>query len=64
MCGFEMRTQDGRVVKAVSKEKEQARREHEMAIQQGRMTGLVEHITDDGNDLFLRRPQSMRLILA
>ena len=43
-----MRTEDGRVVTAVSKEKEAAKREHEQAIQQGRMTGLVEHVTDDG----------------
>ncbi|KAF7797334.1 hypothetical protein EIP86_008529 [Pleurotus ostreatoroseus] len=47
VCGFEMRTEDGRVVKAVAKEKELAKKEHEQAIQQGRMTGLVEHVTDD-----------------
>ncbi|KAF7797335.1 hypothetical protein EIP86_008530 [Pleurotus ostreatoroseus] len=47
VCGFEMRTEDGRVIKAVAKEKETARKEHEQAIKQGRMTGLVEHVTDD-----------------
>lgn len=48
VCGFEMRTEDGRVLAAVAKEKEAARREHEQAIQTGRMTGLVEHVSDDG----------------
>ena len=33
---------------AVAKEKEAAKMEHSQAIQQGRMTGLVEHVTDDG----------------
>ncbi|KAI0685189.1 hypothetical protein BC835DRAFT_1421505 [Cytidiella melzeri] len=47
VCAFEMRTQDGKVIKAVAKERQQARREHEAAIQQGLMTGLVEHVTDD-----------------
>lgn len=55
VCGFEMRTQDGRVVKAVAKEKEQARREHNAAIQQGIMTGLVEHVTDDSEYSDFRR---------
>ena len=48
MCGFEMRTEDGRVIKAVAKDKETARQEHEQAIEQGKLTGLVEHVTDDG----------------
>ncbi len=48
VCGFKMHTEDGRSITAVAKEKEEARREHEQAIQQGRMTGLVEHVTDDG----------------
>ncbi len=43
-----MHTEDGRSITAVAKEKEEARREHEQAMQQGRMTGLVEHVTDDG----------------
>ena len=48
VCGFEMRTEDGRIITAISMEKETARREHEQAIQQGRLTGLVEHVQDDG----------------
>lgn len=47
ICGFEMTTEGGRVVKAVAKEKEEAKREHEAAIRQGKMTGLVEHVADD-----------------
>ena len=43
-----MRTEDGRVIKAVAKDKETARQEHEQAIEQGKLTGLVEHVTDDG----------------
>lgn len=47
VCGFEMTAEDGTVITAVAKEKEEARREHETAIAQGFMTGLVEHVTDD-----------------
>ncbi|GJE93119.1 von Willebrand domain-containing protein [Phanerochaete sordida] len=47
VCGFEMTTEDGTVITAVAKEKEEAKREHEQAIAQGFMTGLVEHVTDD-----------------
>lgn len=55
MCGFEMRSQDGKVIKAVAKEREQARKEHEAAIQEGQMTGLVQHATDDGDHSFRQR---------
>lgn len=48
VCGFEMRTEDGRVVSAVAKENQTARQEYTEALQQGRMAGLVEHVTDDG----------------
>ncbi len=51
VSAFEMHTEDGRSIKAVAKEKEQARREHERAIRHGRMTGLVEHTTDDSMSL-------------
>jgi hypothetical protein len=43
-----MRSQDGKLVKAIAKEMQEARKEHEAAIQQGLMTGLVERVTDDG----------------
>ena len=48
MCGFEMHTEDGRTVIATAKEREAARKEHEQAIEQGLLTGLVEHVQDDG----------------
>ena len=47
ICAFEMTAEDGTVITAVAKEKEEARREYEQAISQGSMTGLVEHVTDD-----------------
>ncbi|KAJ3482315.1 hypothetical protein NLI96_g7056 [Meripilus lineatus] len=47
VCAFEMRTEDGRVITGVAKEKEKAAAEHKAAIRQGRMTGLVEWATDD-----------------
>ena len=47
VCGFEMTTEDGTVIAAVAKEKEQAKREHEAAISQGYTTALVEHVSDD-----------------
>ncbi len=49
-----MRTADGRVITAVAKEKETARKEHEEAIRAERMTGLVEHVSDDGTFQFRR----------
>lgn len=48
MCGFEMTTADGTTITAVAKEKEEARHEHNYAISQGNMTGLVEYAADDG----------------
>lgn len=42
-----MRTEDGRVIHGVAKETEAARREHRQAIREGKMTGLVEHVSDD-----------------
>ena len=48
VCGFEMIAADGTIITAIVKEKEEARREHEAALEQGLMTGLVEHVTDDG----------------
>ena len=52
VCGFEMVAADGTVITAVVKEKEEAKREHQAAIRQGRMTGLVEHVTDDSQRLY------------
>ena len=51
VCGFEMTLEDGTVVIAEAKEKEEARRDHEAAISRGYTTGLVEHVTDDGEFL-------------
>ncbi|THG97065.1 hypothetical protein EW026_g4879 [Hermanssonia centrifuga] len=62
VCGFEMHTEDGRSITAVAKEKEEARREHEQAMQQGRMTGLVEHVTDDVFTISLGSLPSLQMI--
>lgn len=48
VCGFEMTSESGVVIVAVAKEKEQAKREYDAALRQGRMAGLLEHVTDDG----------------
>ncbi|CAK5265029.1 unnamed protein product [Mycena citricolor] len=47
LCAFELRTEDGAVVKAVCKEKTQARLEFELALEEGRETGLLDWVTDD-----------------
>ncbi|KAJ7785776.1 hypothetical protein B0H16DRAFT_1487985 [Mycena metata] len=47
VCAFEMRTSDDRVVKAVCKEKTQAREEYEQALAQGQETSLLEWVADD-----------------
>ncbi|EKM57238.1 uncharacterized protein PHACADRAFT_194803 [Phanerochaete carnosa HHB-10118-sp] len=47
VCAFDMGTSTGRVIVGVAKEKEQAKAEHETAIQEGRTTALVEWITSD-----------------
>lgn len=59
VCGFEMCTEDGRVIAAVVKEKEVARKEHEQAIETGRMTGLVEYVADDGTHFSSYLPQDL-----
>ena len=48
VCAFEMRMGDGRVVIGLVKEKTNARKEHEQAIQRGKSTALIEWATDDG----------------
>ncbi|THG97060.1 hypothetical protein EW026_g4874 [Hermanssonia centrifuga] len=62
VCGFEMHTEDGRSIAAVAKERKTARREHEQAIQRGRMTGLVEHVTDDVFTISLGSLPSLQMI--
>ena len=47
VCGFEMRSQDGKIIKAIAKEKQQARKEYEAAVKEGHMAGIIEHATDD-----------------
>ncbi|EKM57246.1 uncharacterized protein PHACADRAFT_183721 [Phanerochaete carnosa HHB-10118-sp] len=64
VCGFEMTTEDGTVIAAVAKEKEEAKREHEQAISQGRMTGLVEQVTDDIFSISLGALPSHQMIQA
>lgn len=46
-----MTAEDGTVIKGAVKEREDARREYEAAVQQGLMTGLVEHVADDSMPL-------------
>lgn len=48
VCAFEMEHSDGRVIYGVSKEKLKAAEEHEAAIREGKFTGLLEWVTDDG----------------
>ena len=43
-----MRTDDGRRIRGVAKERKQAAEEHREAIQTGKLTSLVEWSTDDG----------------
>ncbi|GJE93118.1 von Willebrand domain-containing protein [Phanerochaete sordida] len=47
VCGFTMTTEDGAVIKAIAKERDEARKEYEDAIRSGQTAGLVEHVTDD-----------------
>ncbi|KAG7450127.1 uncharacterized protein BT62DRAFT_839561, partial [Guyanagaster necrorhizus] len=47
ICSFEMQTSRGRVITGISKEKSQAREEHERAVASGNFTGLLEWVTDD-----------------
>ena len=42
-----MRSQDGKIIKAIAKEKQQARKEYEAAVKEGNMAGIIEHATDD-----------------
>ena len=48
VCAFEMIHADGRTIVGVSKEKQKATEEHEAAIREGKFTGLLEWVTDDG----------------
>ncbi|KAK7680421.1 hypothetical protein QCA50_016662 [Cerrena zonata] len=47
VCAFEMRTNDGRTIRGVAKERKQAAEEHRQAIRAGKLTSLVEWSTDD-----------------
>ncbi|GJE93155.1 von Willebrand domain-containing protein [Phanerochaete sordida] len=47
VCGFQMTAENGTVIKAVAKEREEARKQYEDAVQEGQTAGLVEHIRDD-----------------
>jgi hypothetical protein len=48
VCAFEMKTQDGRVVHGVVKEKAQAKKEYDTAVSGGKWAGLVTEVTKDG----------------
>ncbi|KAJ3518476.1 hypothetical protein NM688_g9435 [Phlebia brevispora] len=62
ICGFEMSTEDGRTVTAVAKETETAKQEHEQAIQEGKMTGLVVMASGDVFTVSLGCLPSMQMI--
>ncbi|KAK7680416.1 hypothetical protein QCA50_016657 [Cerrena zonata] len=47
VCAFEMHTEDGGTIRGIAKEREQAHREHEQALNAGKLTSLVEWATDD-----------------
>jgi len=51
VCAFEASLQDGARVVGICKEKDQALQEHEQAISEGKFTGLMEWVTDDGEVL-------------
>ena len=48
VCAFAIRAEGGKTITGVVKEKGLARREHEVAVRQGKLTGLVERVTGDG----------------
>lgn len=52
VCAFDLEHADGRRIVGVAKEKVKATEEHEKAIQEGKFTGLLEWVTDDGNIFF------------
>ncbi|KAI0342224.1 hypothetical protein BDW22DRAFT_171914 [Trametopsis cervina] len=47
ICGFEMRTADGRVIIGEAMEKSRAHREHNDALGEGKKTALLDWVTDD-----------------
>ena len=49
VCAFDLEHADGRRIIGVAKEKIKATEEHEKAIREGKFTGLLEWVTDDGN---------------
>ena len=55
ICGFKMTLSNGTIITAVAKEREEAKREHDVAIRSGKLTGLVEYVTDDGEFLSYSR---------
>ncbi|CAL1710161.1 unnamed protein product [Somion occarium] len=47
VCAFEMHTEDGRMIRGIAKERQQAKEEHVQALNDGKLTSLVEWATDD-----------------
>jgi hypothetical protein len=50
VCAFEMKTRDGKVVYGLVKEKEQAKKEYNEAIVQGKWAGLLSEVGKDGEE--------------
>lgn len=48
ICAFEARKSDGTVVVSKCMDKDLAAERHERAIRDGKFTGLLETVTDDG----------------
>jgi hypothetical protein len=54
VCAFEMKTQDGREVHGVVKEKVQAKRDYDNAVARGKWAGLLSEASKDGRRLSSR----------
>jgi Vault protein inter-alpha-trypsin domain len=48
VCAFSMANQEGSIIYGVAKEKSQAIEEYEAGVVEGKLSGLVEWVTDDG----------------
>jgi hypothetical protein len=51
VCAFELCLSDGQVITAVAKDNDQALKEFERASREGRIAGIVDWATDDGEHL-------------
>ena len=47
ICAFGMTTSDGRAIKGIAKDKDQAREDYKQALDVGRSASMLEYVTDD-----------------